>query len=172
MKRILLIILFSSLCFSCKTTSNISDDNSLFAFLNTSKYSFKYPENWKISQVHGYTKDNSVAIFGYKEKRSQKAWFTLLLDIESTEDELIEVLDELIQKNYILKKSTIIEIKKSTDFIELDYRYKLNNEFFRATTRYYKRDNSISVLNFGSKEDDFEMFEAYKKLFFKTFILK
>ncbi|WP_026775788.1 hypothetical protein [Polaribacter sp. Hel_I_88] len=171
MKRILQII-FIFLCIGCKTSSNTSDTNSSIASLNTSRYSFKYPKNWEISQVHGYRKDNSVAIFGFKEEPSQKAWCTLLLDIESTENELMEVLDNLIQKNYRLKNATILDVKKTSDFVELNYRYMQNDESFRAISRYYKRDNSISVLNFGSKEENFEMFEAYKKLFFKTFVLK
>ncbi|MDX6745206.1 hypothetical protein SHK09_00265 [Polaribacter sp. PL03] len=168
-----ILILFLGLT-SCKELYNLPEVEEKITSTNSSKFQFNYPENWIINTIHSSQETNSLTVSRYKKDTFKNAWFKLTMNIDSTDLELKEVLNELIEKDYNLRKAKVKSIKHSNhnNYIELDYTYRYNKALYRSKKRFYKKNGIISEISFSSKDKDFKDFIKYRKLFLESFQLK
>jgi hypothetical protein len=165
MKRILII--FLGVVFSCKNAYNLPKGNLEIEKIDNSKYTLQYPKDWKIRSNHA--QPYSIRIERFKKKSLKNAWFILNLDLYESDEKLQEVINSLIEKDYILKLAEIISIKHYDSYSEVICIYKIKQTHFKKVTRFYIKDSSISQISFSSKEKDYNDFSKYRKLFFGTF---
>tara|TARA_R110002049_G_scaffold2846_14_gene23199 strand:+ start:664 stop:1188 length:525 start_codon:yes stop_codon:yes gene_type:complete len=168
-----ILILFLGLS-SCKELHNLPEVEEEIISMNSNKFQFNYPKNWIINSTHSSQETNSLTVSRYKKDTFKNAWFKLTINIKSTNFELKDLLNELIEKDYNLRKAEIKSIKhsNSNNYVQLDYTYTYNKSFYRAKKRFYKKNGIISEISFSSKDKDFKDFIKYRKLFLESFKLK
>lgn len=154
----------------CKSL-NVS--NNKVVKIENLKYKLSYPKSWKVINVKGYSKADSLVIKKSSDFSKKRAVFSIGLDMYSTNLKLLDVIKDLIKSDRILKNSEILEIvKNENQYIEILSKYKFDTVWFKAITRFYKKKDKISKIEFSSKESYFDDFSKYRKLFFGTFVLK
>lgn len=169
MKKIL-FLLFFIFTLGCKSGYNLPKGEVELKTLVNSKYILKYPKDWKIRRNH--TQINSIKIERFNYNTSTNAWFALELDLYKSDEELNKLINDLIDKDLILRSANILSIDHFNSYTEVISTYKIKHSYFKRATRFYKKNNDISQISFFCKGKDSEDFLKYQKIFFDSFKLK